>query len=383
MSTPSSISRVADHGYWMTEAIELARKGMALAHPNPRVGAVVVRDGVKVGEGFHAYDQRDHAEIVALRQAREQARGATLYVNLEPCCTTGRTGPCTKAIVAAGVTRVYAAIEDPNPAVAGRGFDELKRAGIEVHAGIYEKSARETNEDFAKWIRTGLPFVTLKTALTLDGQISSRAGRGTPITSEASREAVQRIRHAADALLTGIGTVLADGPRLTDRTGEPRRRRLLRAVLDSRLRLPLKSKLVKSADGDVVIFTAQRQDSPKARALRRAGVEIVRVPAQRGRLDLKAVLRELGKREMLNLLLEAGAELNGAALEAGIVDKMILFYAPKIMGTGGVPMARIPSKWFAKSSALANISVKTCGPDVVVEGYFHDVYGNHGARRKN
>jgi diaminohydroxyphosphoribosylaminopyrimidine deaminase/5-amino-6-(5-phosphoribosylamino)uracil reductase len=367
----------------MTEAIELARKGTALAHPNPRVGAVVVRDGVKVGEGFHIYDQRDHAEIVALRQAGEQARGATLYVNLEPCCTTGRTGPCTKAIAAAGVTRVYAAMEDPNPAVAGRGLDELKRAGIEVHAGIYEKFARETNEDFAKWIRTRLPFVTLKAALTLDGQISSRAGSATSITSRASREAVQRIRHAADALLTGIGTVLADDPRLTDRTGEPRRRPLLRAVLDSRLRLPLKLRLVKSAKDDVVIFTTQRQDSPKARALRRAGVEIVRVPARGGRADLKAVLRELGKREVLSLLIEAGAELNGAALEAGIVDKMILFYAPKIMGTGGVPMAGIPSRLFAKSPALTNISVKTCGPDVAVEGYFHDVYGNHGARRKD
>ncbi len=383
MSTPSSISAVADHGYWITEAIELARKGMALAHPNPRVGAVVVRDGLKVGEGFHVYDQRDHAEIVALRQAGEQARGATLYVNLEPCCTTGRTGPCTKAIVAAGVARVYAAMEDPNPAVAGRGFEELKRAGIEVHAGIYEKFARETNEDFAKWIRTGLPFVTLKTALTLDGQISSRAGSTTSITSEAAREAVQRVRHAADALLTGIGTVLADEPRLTDRTGEPRRRRLLRAVVDSRLRLPLKSKLVKSADGDVLIFTAQRQDSPKARALRRAGVEIVRLPARGGRVDLQAVLRELGKREMLSLLLEAGADLNGAALEAGIVDKMILFYAPKIMGTGGVPMARIPSRALAKAGALTNLKLSSCGSNFVVEGYFHDVYGNHRARRKN
>ena len=383
MSTPSSISAAADHGYWITEAIELARKGMALAHPNPRVGAVVVRDGVKVGEGFHVYDQRDHAEIVALRQAGERARGATLYVNLEPCCTTGRTGPCTKAIVAAGVTRVYAAMEDPNPAVAGRGFDELRRAGIEVHAGIYEKFARETNEDFAKWIRTGLPLVTLKTALTLDGQISSRAGSATSITSEASREAVQRARHAADVVLTGIGTVLADDPRLTDRTGEPRRRPLLRAVLDSRLRLPLKSRLVKSADGDVLVFTAQRQDSPKARALRKAGVEIACVPAPRGRVDLKAVLRELGKREMLSLLLEAGADLNGAALEAGIVDKMILFYAPKIMGTGGVPMAQLSSRAFAKASALANLKLSSCGSDFVVEGYFHDVYGNHRARRKN
>ncbi len=385
MSTPSSISAVADHGYWITEAIELARKGMALAHPNPRVGAVVVRDGVKVGEGFHIYDQRDHAEIVALRQAGEQARGATLYVNLEPCCTTGRTGPCTKAIVAAGVARLYAAMEDPNPAVAGRGFDELRRAGVEVHAGIYEKFARETNEDFAKWIRTGLPFVTLKTALTLDGQISSRAGSATPITSGASREAVQRARHAADAVLTGIGTVLADDPRLTDRTGEPRRRPLLRVVLDSRLRLPLKSKLVKSAAGDLLVFTTQSLESAKARALRKAGVEVMRtrVRNRRGHVCLELVLAELGRREMLGVLLEAGAELNGAALEMGIVDKMILFYAPKIMGTGGVPMAQLSSRAFAKAPALANLKLSSCGSDFVVEGYFHDVYGNHRARRKN
>jgi len=246
----------------MTEAMHLARDGMALAHPNPRVGAVVVSEGIRVGEGFHAYDQRDHAEIVALRKAGEKARGATLYVNLEPCCTTGRTGPCTKAIIGAGLRSVYAAMEDPNPAVAGRGFAELKQAGIEVHTGIYEKQARELNEDFARWIRAKIPFVTLKTALTLDGQISSRAGSMTRITSDASREAVQRIRHTADALLTGIGTVLADDPRLTDRTGAPRRRSLMRVVLDFHLRLPLKSKLVRSAEGDVLVFTTQYPNSP-------------------------------------------------------------------------------------------------------------------------
>jgi diaminohydroxyphosphoribosylaminopyrimidine deaminase / 5-amino-6-(5-phosphoribosylamino)uracil reductase len=367
----------------MTLAIELARKGTALAHPNPRVGAVVVSDGVKLGEGFHAYDQRDHAEIVALRHAGDKARGAALYVNLEPCCTTGRTGPCTHAIISAGVKTVYAAMEDPNPGVTGRGFAELKRAGIEVHTGIYEKHAQETNEDFAKWIRTGLPFVTLKTALTLDGQIAARVGSTTWITSEESRANVQRLRHEGDALLTGIGTILADDSRMTDRTGQPRRRPLLRAVVDSRLRLPLKSELVKSANGDVIVFTTQRSISPKARALARAGIEVVPVRARRGRVDLQAVLRELGKREHLNLIIEAGSELNGAALEAGIVDKMILFYAPKVMGTGGVPMARIPSKWFAKSPALTNLKVNRSGPDFVVEGYFHDVYGNHGTRRNN
>jgi diaminohydroxyphosphoribosylaminopyrimidine deaminase / 5-amino-6-(5-phosphoribosylamino)uracil reductase len=384
MSTLSSIRQQAAHNYWMARAIRLAREGIALAHPNPRVGAVVVKDGRKVGEGFHAYDKRDHAEIVALKQAGRAARGATLYVTLEPCCTTGRTGPCTKAIVAAGVKHVYAAMKDPNPRVAGRGFAELKRAGLDVRVGSHEEQAAKLNEDFAKWIRTGLPFVTLKTALTLDGQIAMRPDRATSITGTAAREAVQQLRHAADALLTGIGTVISDDPLLTDRTGEPRRRPLLRVVLDSRLRLPLKSKLVKSADGDVIVFTTQETNSAKARALTKAGIEVIRTRNRRGHVCLDTVLTELGRREMLNVLLEAGSELNGAALAAGIVDKMILFYAPRIMGTGAVPLAKIPAaRWFSKGPALRNLRVLTYGPDFVVEGYFHDVYGNHRTRRKN
>ena len=367
----------------MSEALALARQGMALAHPNPRVGAVIVKNDRKVGEGFHAYDRRDHAEIVALRQAGEKARGATMYVTLEPCSRTGRTGPCAEAVIAAGIRHVHAAMKDPNPAVAGRGFALLRRAGIGVTVGAHEAEAGALNEDFAKWIRTGLPFVTLKTALTLDGKIAARAGSATRITGKASGEAVQQLRHAADAVLTGIGTILADDPRLTDRSGQRRLRPLLRVVLDSRLRIPLKSKLVESAAADVVVFTTQRRDGPKARALLEAGVQVVQVARRRGRVDLKAVLRELGRRQILNLLVEAGAELNGAALHAGIVDKMILFYAPKVMGTGGVPMARIPSREFSKSPALANLSVHRCGADFVVEGYFHDVYRNHRTRRKD
>jgi diaminohydroxyphosphoribosylaminopyrimidine deaminase / 5-amino-6-(5-phosphoribosylamino)uracil reductase len=367
----------------MLRALALARRGVALAHPNPTVGAVVVKGNQVVGEGFHAYDRRDHAEIVALRKAGKNARGATLYVNLEPCCTTGRTGPCTKAIIAAGVKRIVAAMYDPNPAVSGKGIAQLRRAGIEVTAHVREEEAQRLNEDFAWWIRTGRPLVTLKAALTLDGQIAQRSGSVTWITGERSRHAVQRLRHEADALLTGIGTVLADDPRMTDRTREPRRRRLLRAIVDTRLRTPLHSKIVKSAHGDVAVFTTLRADSRKARALVRAGVEVIRVPSRHGRVDLHAVIRELGRREMLNVLLEGGSALNGAALQAGIVDKMILFYAPKIMGTGGVPLARIPSRWFTKSPALTNLRVREYGSDFFVEGYFHDVYGNHGTRRKN
>src|SRR6202161_3764198 len=309
---------------WMLRALTLATRGAALAHPNPIVGAVLVKNGKVIGEGFHDYDRRDHAEIVALKQAGKNARGATLYVTLEPCCTTGRTGPCTKAIIAAGIKKVVSAMRDPNPAVSGKGLAELRRAGIQVISGVLEKQAQHLNEDFALWINTELPLVTLKTALTLDGQIAQKAGSVTWITSQQSRDAVQRLRHEADALLTGIGTVLADNPRMSDRTGEPRRRPLLRAIVDSRLRTPLRSKLVKSAEGDVIVFTARSADSPRARALARTGVEVFQVRSRGGHVDLHAVLRELGRREMLNVLLEAGAELNGAALQSGIVDKMIL-----------------------------------------------------------
>src|SRR5260370_3079868 len=227
----------------MQHALTLARKGIGLASANPHVGCVIVRAGQIVGEGFHQYEGRDHAEIVALKSAGETARGATLYVNLEPCNPTGRTGPCTEAIIAAGVHRVVAPMQDPNPANSGRGFERLRAAKIETGCGVLEDDARRLNEAFACWIRTRKPFVTLKSALTLDGQLAlpkSKKNR-TWITSEESRAEVKRMRHASDAPLTGIGTILADDPLLTDRSGLPRRKRLLRVILDAKLRLPPKS----------------------------------------------------------------------------------------------------------------------------------------------
>lgn len=371
----------------MARALELARQGQALAHPNPAVGAVVVKGDKIVGEGFHEYDRRDHAEVVALKKAGDKTRGATIYTNLEPCCHVGRTGPCTKAIIAAGIRRVVAAMKDPNPVVAGRGFAELREAGIQVAVGVGEAAARRLNEDFACWMRTGRPLVTLKSALTLDGQIAIRAGEPTAISGKASREEVQRLRHASDALLTGIGTVLADDPRLTDRTGLPRHRRLLRVVVDSWLRTPLQSELVKSAREDLVIFTIQPADGAKARALKKAGAEVVRIASGSGRVELRDMIRELGKRQIMSVLLEAGSELNGATLEAGIVDKMVLFYSPRVMGTRAVPFARFserPSpRLFPKSPALSNLTLRQFGPDFAVEGYFHDVYGSNGTHRKN
>lgn len=330
--------------HFMQHAMDLARKGVGLASPNPVVGCVIVKDGAILGEGFHQYERRDHAEIVALKQAGERARGATLYITLEPCNHTGRTGPCSEAIAAAGISRVVAAMEDPNPKTRGGGFARLRAAGIEVSCGLLESEAKLLNEAFACWITTHKPFVTLKSALTLDGQLALPSAKKSKkrvwITGEEARAEVQRMRHGSDALLTGIGTILADDPLLTDRSGLPRRRRLLRVIVDSKLRLPLKARIVETADDDFVVFTGAPLKTAKARALGKAGVELVSVKLRRGRVDLVAVMKELGLRENLSVLLEAGPGLNAAALAAGVVNRMMLFYAPKFAGDARVPFLK-------------------------------------------
>jgi diaminohydroxyphosphoribosylaminopyrimidine deaminase/5-amino-6-(5-phosphoribosylamino)uracil reductase len=368
----------------MEHALALACKGIGLASPNPTVGCVVVRDGQILGEGFHQYDLRDHAEIVALKSAGEKARGATLYVTLEPCNHIGRTGPCTEAIIAAGVRRVLAAMEDPNPATSGRGFECLRAAGIEVQSGLLEHNARRLNESFACSIRTGKPFVTLKSALTLDGQLALPGEhqkfltkRGQPrrsnwITSEEARAEVHRMRHASDALLTGIGTIHVDDPLLTDRSGLPRRRRLLRVILDSTLALSPRSRLVQTADNDLLVFTAAPDRSRRTRILEKAGVEIFHGRPRDARIDLANVLDELGRREILSVLLEAGPTLNGAALNAGLVDKLFLFYAPKISGDNRVPFAIAPK---LNLPPLQNVRTQQFGPDIAVEAYLRNPYG--------
>jgi diaminohydroxyphosphoribosylaminopyrimidine deaminase/5-amino-6-(5-phosphoribosylamino)uracil reductase len=368
---------------FMEHALALARKGIGLASPNPTVGCIIVNAGQIVGEGFHQYEWRDHAEIVALKSAKEHARGSTLYVTLEPCSRTGRTSPCTEAIISAGVRRVVAAMEDPNPLNASRGFERLGLAGIEVVKDICEEGARRLNEAFACWIRTRKPFVTLKSALTLDGQLAlpqtgKKRGRGAIkrngsewITSEESRAEVHRMRHASDALLTGIGTILADDPLLTDRSGLQRRRRLLRVVLDSKLRMPPKSRILETAGDDLLVFTAASLKSPKVRRLQNAGIEIVQVKAKGGCLDLRPVLAELGRREILSVLLEAGPTLNGAALAAGIVHKLFLFYAPRIAGQNRVPFALAPN---LALPPLRDIRTQGFGPDIAFEAYLRDPF---------
>jgi diaminohydroxyphosphoribosylaminopyrimidine deaminase/5-amino-6-(5-phosphoribosylamino)uracil reductase len=382
MNAPASSSFAGTEGEesaFMDRALQLAGQGVALASPNPMVGAVLVREGQIVGEGFHLYENRRHAEIVALEAAGPAARGATLYITLEPCCHTGRTGPCTQALIAAGVARVVAAMADPNPAVAESGFEQLRGAGIEISLGLGEAQARRLNEAFAKWIITETPLMTLKSALTLDGHLvlpaarakSKRAEGDRWISSIESRAEVQQMRHGADALLTGIGTILDDDPLLTDRTGQPRRRRLLRVVMDSRLRLPLRSKLVRSANNDVLVFTRAKENSPKARALRSAGVEVVRLAGHGAKPNLAQAVAQLGSREMLSVLLEAGATLNAASLTAGIVDKLRIFLAPKIAGFAGGSGS---GTHFPSTQLLHDVTIAQFGPDFAIEGYLHDVY---------
>jgi diaminohydroxyphosphoribosylaminopyrimidine deaminase / 5-amino-6-(5-phosphoribosylamino)uracil reductase len=363
----------------MRRALELARGTVGLASPNPQVGCVVVRDGVVVGEGAHLYDERDHAEIVALKQAGEGARGATVYVTLEPCSHHGRTGPCADALIAAGVHRVVAATVDPNPLVSGQGIARLRAAGMDVVVGVLEGEAREVNDAFAQFIRAGRPLVTLKAALSVDGMLAPPASARTErqtywITGSEARDEVQRMRHATDAVLTGVGTVLADDPLLTDRSGAGRRRRLLRVVLDSRLRTPLDSQLVQSASEDVLVVCDTEAEEAQFAMLEAAGIEVIRVRGVAGRLDLGAVLDALASRKILSVLLECGSELNGAFLAAGLVDEVVLFYAQMELGEKAVPFAKGVGSSFLVEQSMKTIRRTTFGADACVSGRLRDAW---------
>ena len=318
---------------YLREALDLARRGRALASPNPMVGAVLVRDGEVVGRGFHTWAGVNHAEVVALQEAGARARGATLYLNLEPCPHQGRTPPCTGALIEAGVSRVVAAMQDPNPLVAGTGFRRLREAGIEVEVdSAFTAEAELLNEPFVHFMRTRRPLVTLKTAITLDGKISAPDDNRGWITSERARAHVQELRHDSDAILTGIGTVLADDCLLTDRTGLPRSRPLLRLVMDSQLRLPPDSQMVRSAAGDVVAVTTSAASAERRRALEGRGVTVLVCDGPGGRADLRRAIEWLGSGQHLSLMIEAGSKVNWTALETGVVDKVFFYYGPKILG---------------------------------------------------
>jgi diaminohydroxyphosphoribosylaminopyrimidine deaminase/5-amino-6-(5-phosphoribosylamino)uracil reductase len=362
---------------FIRRALELARATLGLASPNPQVGCVVVSNGEIAGEGAHLYEQLDHAEVVALRQAGERARGATAYVTLEPCSHHGRTGPCADALIAAGVSRVVVATVDPNPKVSGRGIARLRAAGTKVIVGVLQTEARVINDAFAQFIRTGRPLVTLKAALSADGMLappaSARAaGQMHWLTGPESRAEVHRIRHTSDAVLTGIGTLLADNPLLTDRSEFPRRRPLLRVVLDSCLRIPLDSQLVRSSHSDLLIFCGSRADPDRVAEIESAGVEVARIAERSGRLDLNAVLGSLAERQILSLLLECGSQLNGAFLAQNLVDYVVLFHAPNDLGAGALPFAAGVSSPSLLEESLKGSTRTSFGADLCVTGALHD-----------
>lgn len=318
---------------YMAQAFAEARKGLGQTSPNPTVGAVIVKDGEVVGRGFHVYADKKHAEIVALEQAGERARGATVYLTLEPCSHDGRTGPCADALANAGVGAVVAAMEDPNPMVSGSGFARLRAAGIGVTlAGEFTREAEELNEAFCFYMRERRPLVTLKAAVTLDGKIAAPDDNEGWITSAQARAHVQQLRHASDAIVTGIGTVEADDCALTDRTGLPRSRPLLRIVLDSQLHLRVDSQMVRSGADSLLVATTSAASSERRAALERAGVEVAVLDGPDGRTNLRALVELLAGRQYQSLMIEAGSKVNGAALDAGIVDKIFFYYAPKIFG---------------------------------------------------
>jgi diaminohydroxyphosphoribosylaminopyrimidine deaminase/5-amino-6-(5-phosphoribosylamino)uracil reductase len=340
----------------------------------------VVRDGEIVGEGAHLYDQRDHAEIVALRLPGERTHGATVYVTLEPCSHQGRTGPCADALIAAGVQRVVVATVDPNPQVGGRGIARLRSEGIHVDLGVLQPEARDLNDAFALFIRTGRPLVTLKAALSADGMLAPPASARTArqpywLTGPQARAEVQRMRHASDAIVTGIGTVLADDPLLTDRSGLPRRRPLLRVALDTNLCTPLDSQLVRSAHNDLLILCDTHADPNHAAALEAAGIEVVHIAQSNGHLDLNAVLTLLALRQILSLLLECGPQLNGAFLAHGLVDKVVLFHAPIALGEGALPFAAEFGSPLLLEQSLHKITRTNFGADLCVAGLLRDPWG--------
>jgi len=357
---------------FMWAALDLARRGRGKTNPNPMVGAVVVRDGEIVGTGYHQAAGAPHAEVMALQKAGESARGAVLYVNLEPCVHRGRTGPCVKAIIRAGISKVVAAMEDPNPLVAGKGFEKLKAAGVKVKTGVLEDKARQLNEVYIKYITTGRPFVIIKSAVTADGKTATRTGRSRWITGEKARAFVHRLRNNSDAIAVGIGTVLHDDPLLTTRLEEGGGKDPLRVVVDSRARLPLDARMINMPSrASTVLATTAAAPLDKRQALEEKGVEILLLPDREGRVDLAALMAELGERGVCQLLVEGGGTLNYSLLEAGLLDKLMLFIAPLIVGGRESPtsfegggVARLDEAW-----RLDNLEIKQYDGDLLIIGY--------------
>lgn len=359
----------------MKMALDLAAKGLGYTSPNPMVGAVIVKDNKLVGKGFHQAAGKAHAEVNAIDDAGILANGATLYVTLEPCNHTGRTPPCTEKILAAGIRRVVVAMEDPNPDVRGGGIAYLTSQGVNVSVGVCENEARQLNEIFIKYSQTKRPFAIIKCAATLDGRIATRTGDSRWVTGEASRNFVHRLRHAVDAIMVGIDTVVRDDPSLTtrlDRDLSDKGRDPVRVVLDTRLRIPEAAKLLRlDSDSDTFIITGPDVDEDKKAQIEKTGAKVIEAPVKDGMIDLDGLMDNLGDLGLASLLIEGGSRVIASALAAGIADKIIFFYAPKILGgDDGVPICQGPGPALMDQSIpVTDVQVRRFDDDIMVEGY--------------
>ena len=358
-----------EDAYFMARAYALAEKAIGRTSPNPMVGAVIVKDGKIIGEGYHKKADMPHAEVEAMNSVVDKSmlKGATLYTLLEPCCHYGRTGPCTKVIIEAGFGRVVASAQDPNPKVNGKGFEELRKAGIKTECGIMERETRKLNEAFIKYVTTKRAFVILKAAMTLDGKIATTTGMSKWISSEESRRYVHELRNRVDAVIVGINTVLYDNPRLTCRINggkDP-----LRIILDSKLRIPIDSRIL--ADKNALIATTTQCDREKKRALEEKGIGVIMVGKNGSRVDLKELMYEMVLRGITHIMIEGGSEVSAAALKEGIVDKLIYFISPKIVGgrDAKTPLGGEGIKNMDQAINLRDVEIRKIGNDIIVEGY--------------
>lgn len=356
----------------MRRALRLAEKGAGKTSPNPLVGAVIVKNGGIVGEGYHKKAGLPHAEIEALRKAGPTARGARMFVNLEPCCHVGKTPPCTDAILAAGIRQVVVGMRDPNPLVRGKGIRLLKKNGVEIVTGVLQKECARVNEFFCKYIRTRTPFVILKAAVSLDGKIATRLGESQWITGEPARKRVHELRYKVDAIMVGAGTVVKDDPLLTARLGRRKDNHPVRVILDNDHVVPLTAKVFRNSRAQKVIYaTTARLSRTRERKLRDLGVDVCFLEEKGGGIDLQRLMERLGEKQITSVLIEGGGQVNASALQERIVDKVVFFVAPILIGGGNAPGAiggegATPLK---NAFKIKHLTATPVGGDLMLEGY--------------
>lgn len=365
--------RASDRIDYMDRALLLAKLALVHSSPNPAVGAVIVKDDVIVGEGYTQPPGSNHAEVVALQQAGDKARGATMYVTLEPCCHQGRTPPCTKAIIAAGIAAVHVSTTDPNPLVCGRGKAELEAAGIKTFMGDHEESAQEVNEAYIKYTHTGLPFVIGKFAMSLDGKIATKTGDSRWISGEQSRRYVHTLRSQVDAIMVGVDTVIRDDPQLTARAGlvgGTVEKQPLRVIVDSRGRTPPTAKVFQ-VHGKTLVAMIKGADPEKIRGLTSVGAEVVELPAKGGMVNLEELLKLLGQRQIVSMMVEGGAAVFGSLFEERLLDKVLVFVAPIVIGGHGAknPVEGKGVEMLSQATGITRVRVETVGSDVLISGY--------------